>query len=272
MNVLKNIAWTVVIIYLVIIFLLYVLQSKLIFYPGVLAPDFKFNLGPGDEEILLKTSDGENISALFFRKESPDVILYFHGNAGDLGGWQFVAEDFTDLGYNVLIIDYRGYGKSSGKFSEEGFYTDAQTAYDYLIDQGYAPQNILVYGRSIGCGVAVDLASKQICKGLILESPFSSLSKLANEKFPFFFPSLYLKYRFDNIAKISRVKSPVIFLHGSDDTLIPPSHSRRLFETFTGKKKLIIVDRGAHNDLYAFTQYEDFLKGELRSFFQSAEH
>jgi hypothetical protein len=105
---------------------------------------------------------------------------------------------------------------------------------------------------------------------LILESPFSSLSKLATEKFPLFFPSLFLKYRFDNLDKVNLVKSPVIFLHGSDDTLIPASHSHRLFEKFSGKKKLIIVDRGAHNDLHAFTQYEDFLKAELPAFFQSS--
>jgi hypothetical protein len=270
MNVLKSIAWTVVIIYVVVIILLYTLQSKLIFYPGVLARDFSFKLGPDDEEISLKTSDGEQISALFFPNKSHDVILYFHGNAGDLSGWQFVAEDFTALGYNFLIIDYRGYGKSTGKLSERGFYTDAEAAYQYLISNGFGPENILIYGRSIGSGVAVDLASRQPCKGLILESPFSSLSKLATEKFPLFFPSLFLKYRFDNVDKVNLVKSPVIFLHGSDDTLIPASHSHRLFEKFSGKKKLIIVDRGAHNDLHAFTQYEDFLKAELPAFFQSS--
>lgn len=264
---LKSIAWIIVILYCLVIAVLYALQSRLIFYPGFLAEDFKFKLGNNDEELVLKTSDGEHISALFFRYNSPDVILYFHGNAGDLSGWQFVAEDFIPLGYNFLIIDYRGYGKSTGKLSEKGFYLDAQAAYDYLIKKGFAPENILIYGRSIGSGVAVDLASRQRCKGLILESPFSSLAKLANEKFPVFFPSLYLRYRFDNIGKINKVQSPVVFLHGSDDTLIPPGHSRRLFEHFRGKKKLVIVDRGSHNDLHAFHQYEQFLQGELSSFF-----
>ena len=267
MQVLKIIAWIIVIGYGVIMVLLYTLQNRLIFYPGVLPPDFTFKLGADDEEITLKTADGERISALFFSNRSPDVILYFHGNAGDLSGWQFVAGDFTSLGYNCMIIDYRGYGKSTGKLSEKGMYLDADAAYQYLIGKGFTPTNILVYGRSIGSGAAVDLASKRPCKGLILESPFSSLSRLANEKFPLFFPSLLLKYRFDNIGKITQVKSPVIFLHGSDDTLIPYAHSKRLFEKFGGKKKLIIVDRGAHNDLHAFTQYEDFLKGVLPTFF-----
>jgi len=268
MSVLKTIAWIIVAVYGVVLILLYTLQSKLIFYPGVLDPAFAFKLGPSDEEVTIKTSDGERINALFFSNKSRDVILYFHGNAGDLSGWQFVAEDFTELGYNFLIIDYRGYGKSSGKISEKGMYLDAEAARHYLILKGFAPENILVYGRSIGSGVAVDLASRQPCKGLILESPYSSLGKLANEKFPLFFPSLLLKYRFESVQKITNVKCPVIFLHGSDDTLIPASHSRRLFQKFTGKKKLIIVDRGSHNDLHAFTEYEDFLKGVLPSFFQ----
>jgi fermentation-respiration switch protein FrsA (DUF1100 family) len=267
MNVLKIIAWIVVIIYCIVIILLYSLQSKLIFYPGVLSRDFKFNLGSKGQEVFLTAADGEQINGLFFANDSSDVILYFHGNAGDLSGWQFVAEDFTDFGYNFMIIDYRGYGKSSGKPSEEGLYMDAEAALSFLIQKGFAPENILIYGRSIGSGVATDLASKKRCKGLILEAPFTSFLKLANEKFAVFFPSLYLKFKFDNFEKINRVKCPVVFLHGSNDSLVPSSHSEKLFEHFTGKKKMIIVHRGSHNDLNAFKQYEEFLRNVMPSFF-----
>lgn len=271
MDILKTIAWIFIVVYSVIIVLLYTLQTRMIFYPGFLAPDFKYNLGPDDEEVFFKTTDGEQINGLFFRNRSEDVILYFHGNAGDLSGWQFVAEDFSRLGYNFFIFDYRSYGKSSGKLSEKGLYHDAEAAFDFLLEKGFDVKNIIVYGRSIGTGVAVEIATRKKCKGLILEAPFSSLSELANEKFPFFFPSLYLRYRFDNIGKINEVKCPVIFLHGSDDTLIPPSHSARLFEKFTGKKKMIVVDHGSHNDLHAFGQYEDFLKDVLSSFFSATK-
>ena len=268
MSVVKSIAWIFVILYGLVIILFYTLQARLIFYPGRLDPDFKFRLEPTGEEVVLKTADGEQIHGLFFANQSADVILYFHGNAGDLGGWQFVADDFIALGYNFLIIDYRGYGKSSGKITEKGLYLDADAAFDFLLQKGFSPGDILVYGRSVGSGVAVDLAAKQSCKGLILESPFSSLSILANEKLPLFFPSLYLRFRFDNIGKMNRVKCPVIFLHGSDDTLIPPSHSAKLYEKFTGKKKMIIVDHGSHNDLHAFRQYDQFLKDELATYFR----
>jgi fermentation-respiration switch protein FrsA (DUF1100 family) len=248
--------------------LLYTLQTRLIFYPGSLTRDFNFKAGPNTQEIFVKTADGETINGLFFGNSSQDVILYFHGNAGDLSGWQFVAEDFTTLGYNFLIIDYRGYGKSSGYLSEKGLYEDAEAAYDFLIAKGFDAGRIFIYGRSIGSGVAVDLASKRPCKGLILESPFISLGKLGNEKFPFFFPSLYLKFRFNNIGKINNVTCPVVFLHGSDDSLIPPTHSDILFREFKGKKILVKVANASHNDLNAFRQYDEFLKGVLPSFFE----
>jgi fermentation-respiration switch protein FrsA (DUF1100 family) len=268
MHALKMLAGIVIVLYVVVIVVLYTLQSRLIFFPGKLPPDFKFTARDDCQELFLPTRDGERINALFFPNRGNSVILYFHGNAGDLGGWQFVAQDFLSTGCNFLIIDYRGYGKSSGKISENGLYLDADAAYDYLIQKGFAPEDILIYGRSIGSGVAVDLASRKTCKGLILEAPYSSMGKLATEKFPFFFPSLYLQYKFDNLGKINRIKSPVIFLHGLQDNLIPPSHSRRLFETFNGKKKLIEVPGGSHNDLASFTAYVEFLK-TFPAFFQA---
>ncbi len=267
MSILKTSAFFIVAVYCAVILILYVLQTKLIFYPGKLLPAFTFKLGNNGEEIFLNTTDGERINALFFRGSRHDVILYFHGNAGDLSGWQFVAEDFTSLGFNFMIIDYRGYGKSSGIISEQGLYHDAEISFNYLIQKGFLPENILVYGRSVGSGVAVDLASKQPCKGLILEAPYTSLIKLANEKFPFFFPSLYIKFKFDNIRKINKVKCPVIFLHGAKDSLIPVIHTETLFEKFTGKKKKIIIAQGSHNDLHASGEYDQFLKEILPSFF-----
>jgi uncharacterized protein len=268
MAALKGLAWFIVIAYAIIVILLYTLQRRLIFYPGILSADYKFETGDNCEEIILTTNDGESISGLFYTGELPDVIVYFHGNAGDLSGWQYVSEDFTSLGFNFLIIDYRGYGKSTGKITEKGLYRDADAAYQYLLDRGFQADNIIIYGRSIGSGIAVELAARRTAKGLILESPFSSFAALANEKFPLFLPSFYLRFRFDNLRKINKVSYPIIFLHGTDDELIPASHSRKLFGTFKGNKKMILVDRGAHNDLHAFAQYKDFLRDVLPHFFE----
>lgn len=268
MQTLKTLALVIVVLYLVVVVILYVLQTRLIFYPGRLSPSFRFNGSGFGEEIVLETADGERISALYFPGTRAEVILYFHGNAGDLSGWQFVAEDFTVSGYGVLIIDYRGYGKSSGTITERGLYHDADAAYDFLIhNKQVRPDNIIVYGRSIGTGVAVELASKRPIRGLVLEAPYTSFAALANEKLPFFFPSLYLRYRFDNLRKINEVKSPVIFIHGTEDTLIPPVHSEKLFSTFKGKKEMIVINGGSHNDLNDYPAYREFVSETLSHFF-----
>lgn len=259
MHLLRVFAFVCIILYFLIAILLWLFQSRLIFHPGVLSAGYKFTAGRA-HEVFFETSDGERLNGLYFSNGGKHVILYFHGNAGNLSGWQHVAEDFASTGYDFFIIDYRGYGKSSGKITEKGLYLDAQAAYHYLIERGFTPQNILIYGRSLGSGIAVDLASKKPCQGLILESPYASFTRLANEKFPLFFPSLYLNYRFDSMAKINQVRSPVIFVHGADDTLIPAIHSSLLFERFNGKKKLIIVPHGSHNDLNAFREYDKFVR------------
>lgn len=269
MNVLKIFAAIIIVVFVVLVILLYVMQTKLIFYPGKLSQQYKFRLRPGDEEVFINTDDGEKINGLFYRGTRKEVILYFHGNAGDLSGWQFAAEDFTAFDYSVLIIDYRGYGKSSGSISEKGFYEDARASYQFLqLEKGFSYSDIIIYGRSVGTGVAIELAANNSCKGLVLESPYTSLGSLANEKLPFFFPSLYLKFRFNNLAKINLVKCPVVFLHGSKDELIPPSHTEKLFEKFTGEKKMILVDQGSHNDLNAFQEYQIFLSEVLPFFFE----
>lgn len=253
---LKVTALIIIGLYLVVVLLLYLFQAKLIFLPGKLSSNYRFTKAYNSEELMLTTSDHEKINALFFNGTGEDVILYFHGNAGDLSGWQYVAEDFTGLGFSVLIIDYRGYGKSTGTISEKGFYHDAEAAYEYLIEKGYKSEHIIIYGRSIGTGVAVELATRVEVKGVVLESPYTSIAALANEKLPFFFPSLYLKFRFNTLAKLDKIKSPVIFLHGSKDTLIPYSHTEKLYQRFKGSKRMILFPQGTHNDLSSFNEYK----------------
>lgn len=269
MAILQIIAFSTIAICVILILAFYFFQTQIFFYPGKLEKTHRFRLSYRDEEITLGTKDGEKLNALFFRGTRQEVILYFHGNAGDLNGWQFVAEDFTASDYNIFIIDYRGYGKSTGRISEKGFYTDAEAAYYYLITQkDFPPDKIIIYGRSIGTGVAVELATKHPCRGLVLEAPYTSLKKLANEKIPFFRPSWYMRYHFNNLAKINNVKCPVIFFHGSKDTLIPASHTDTLFKTFTGKKEKILVQGGSHNDLNSFREHQMLLMEVMPQFFR----
>ena len=251
---------TLVVIYLAILLLGYLFQSNLIFYPGKLSHDFSFPTEQGASEIFLKTEDGEEINGLYYTGKKEEVILYFHGNAGDLSGWQSVAQDFTTIGYNFLIIDYRGYGKSSGTITEKGLYEDAEAAYQFLINEkNFRPDQIIIYGRSIGTGIAVELATKHTPKVLVLESPYISLKKLGSEKMPYLLPSIILRFHFDNMGKITSVKCPVMFIHGARDTLIPPTHTDKLYEHFTGKKKKVIIQNGSHNDLNDFKEYHEAL-------------
>ncbi len=137
----------------------YFAQTSLYIFSAQACPRFRF--GAGAQEVFLTTHDNETINGLFFTGTRKEVILYFHGNAGDLSTWQYIMADFAQLGYDVMIIDYRGYGKSTGTLSEEGLYADADAAYEYLIGKGFAAQQIIIYGRSVGTGVATDLASRK---------------------------------------------------------------------------------------------------------------
>ena len=268
MKFLQILAFGFIGIYFLGILLLYLFQTRLIFYPGKLSRDVKFDLRPQDEEVFIKCADGITINGIFYRGDRDDVILYFHGNAGDLSGWQFAAEDFYTQGFSVLIIDYRGYGKSEGTISEKGFYADAEAAYGFLVQKkNFNPQDIIIYGRSIGSGVAVHLAATYPNKGLVLEAPYSSLGALADSKVPFFFPSVYLHYTFHNERRINSIRASLIIVHGSADTLIPPSEGKVLYDKFKGRKEFVLVNGGAHNDLGDFPDYKYFLTNTLPRFF-----
>jgi fermentation-respiration switch protein FrsA (DUF1100 family) len=260
MNTLKLLAYTIIGLYFVVVILLYFFQTRLIFFPGKLAANFDLKLKQHQQSVFLKTEDGERIHGVYCKGSRPEVILYFHGNAGDLNGWKFVTEDFTALGYNILIIDYRGYGKSSGSISEQGFYADAEATHSYLLQSKHFQANqIIIYGRSIGTGVAVELASRHGARALVLESPYTSLGSLANEKLPFFFPSLYLRFNFNNLKKIGNITCPVVLVHGTKDELIPAAHSQKLMKAITSEKKLFLIEGGGHNDLNSFQDYGPFL-------------
>ncbi len=269
MEALTYVASGIVMLYIATACLLYFFQTRLLFFPGKLDSDHRYKENPPREEVWLKTDDGETLNALFFPGMSNYVVLYFHGNAGDLSGWQFIAEDLAETGLNLLILDYRGYGKSTGMISEKGFALDADASLRYLIDEKrFREAEIIIYGRSIGTGVAVDLAQNRSIRGLILEAPFSSLGKLANEKLPFFFPSLYLRSKFDNLKKMEKIRCPVAFVHGTADTLIPAAHSRILHEAYSGKKTLVLVPNGDHNGLSEHRAYKEFVRDGLSGFFQ----
>lgn len=249
---------SLVALYLAICALLYVVQERLLFYPEVLPPHYKFSFPHPFDEVSLPV-DGATLHALHFTTHRPKgVVLYLHGNAGSVRSWGSVASDFMAHGYDVLIVDYRGYGKSTGTItSERVLHQDAAAMYAYLLHQ-YPERQIVVYGRSIGTGLAVYLATSRHPKLLILETPYFNLQELALAQFPWV-PSFLFKYPLRTDRWISQVASPIYLVHGTLDEVIPASASARLLPLIRSRHRLFTVEGGGHNDLGSFPQYHDFL-------------
>ena len=262
-KVLFNILLFGVLFYGAICLLMYLFQEKMLFHPQILKPDyeFQFSTPSGFDEIYLEVNDGVKLHGLFFKNENPKgVILYFHGNAGSLVGWGTVALDFIELGYEVLIMDYRGYGKSGGYLKYEMLLEDAQMWYNHLASK-YNQDQIIVYGRSLGTGFAIPLAVQNEPRLLILETPFYSMADLARRHFPGFPHSLLLRFRFPNNKLINHVQCPVYVFHGTQDDVIPYQSAKLLEEAATEAEiEFTTIEGGGHNNLSTYSQYFDRLR------------
>lgn len=194
--------------------------------------------------IKLPTGDGAKISAMWFTNPAARfTILFSHGNAEDLGTVRYDLTELRDAGFNVLGYDYRGYGTSEGKPSERNCYGDVDAAYHHLAETlGIAPSNIIVYGRSVGSGPSVDLASRKPVGGLVIQSGFVSAFRVMTHAkiVPF--------DRFDNLAKMPKVKCPVLVVHGAADTIIAPWHGQKLYDAARSPKQILLVPEADHND------------------------
>ncbi|MBI5242594.1 MAG: alpha/beta hydrolase [Elusimicrobia bacterium] len=219
------------------------------------------------EELSLKTEDEVKIHGWFIPavpfKASPKaepadgplaskglVLLYCHGNAGNISGRAFKANIFHRLGLGVLLFDYRGYGRSEGRPSERGTYLDAEAAYRWLTEERRVPpERILLYGESLGNAIAVETALRHAPKALILESAFTSITDMGKLIFPFLPVRWMTTIRYDNLAKIPSIRCPVLILHSRDDAIVPFEMSRRLFEAAPSPKEFFEM-RGTHDDGY----------------------
>ncbi|HEX7535362.1 MAG TPA: alpha/beta fold hydrolase [Syntrophales bacterium] len=245
----------------------YFRQENMIFYPEALPPDFQYNFPARFDEVTLGV-DGAAINALHFKTDNPKgAIIYFHGNAGNLSGWGEVALDFTRLSYDVLIPDYRGYGKSTGKIRSEGMLQDdAAAAYRYLKER-YPENQIIVYGRSIGTGIAAYLARESKPRMLILESPIFNMRDLAGYHYPLMpgvLVAWILKYPMRTDLWIADVPCPVYLFHGTEDDVVPYNSSERLLKLIKTQSRLITIPGGGHNNLSDSPLYHEELKRILK--------
>ena len=235
-------------ILLVAVFLLlYFLQEKIIFFPTKLSNDHKYSFNIPFEELTLD-SDSEKINSILFTKTAnKGVVLYLHGNAGNLDSWAYVFQDFQDTPYDFWIVDYRGYGKSTGSIqSEDDLHRDAEALYQAAL-QRYKGKDIIIYGRSIGSGVAAKLAKNHPPKMLFLETPYYNFPDLVHSMYPFL-PDFLIRYKLRTDQYIAKTEYPVHLFHGTKDELIPYTSSIRLAE-LSGKITLHTIKGAGHNNI-----------------------
>jgi fermentation-respiration switch protein FrsA (DUF1100 family) len=235
---LARLCLSVAFIYSSIALLAWLLADRMIFLPP--AAQYQDDAGI----LKLRTATGERISAIHLPNPGADyTILYSHGNAEDLGVIRPLLPALRDLGFAVLAYDYRGYGTSEGRPSERASYQDIDAAYEYLtLQRGLPAERILLYGRSVGAGPAVDLAARRPVGGLVLESPFTAAFRVLTRV-----PLLPFD-KFRNLAKLPRVGCPVLVMHGLADDVIPADHGRRLFAAARDPKQALWVPGAGHND------------------------
>ncbi|MBN8622158.1 MAG: alpha/beta fold hydrolase [Flavobacteriales bacterium] len=243
-------------------------QEKVVFLPVILPHDHTYDFENDFEEYLWDTPFDGKINALHFKIQNPKgVIAYFHGNADNLHRWGKIAVEFTKFGYDVLVMDYRGYGKSSGPRNEEYLYSDAQYFYDYAKDN-YGEEKIIVYGRSLGGAFATKIAGENQPKMVILEATFYNLQDIVNRWLPEKVTdkvSPKMTYHFLSNQNILKIKVPLYHFHGTKDSVVPLKSGKKLFEVFEKEhpkipKKFIEIKGGTHEDLIKYDEFIEEMK------------
>jgi pimeloyl-ACP methyl ester carboxylesterase len=242
----------------------YLFQEKLIFQTEKLSAKYKFSFKNSFEEITYKTEDGHSLNALLFKvKDSKGIIYYHHGNAGTLETWGQKASDFLEKGYDFLVYDYRGYGKSTGKIkSEKMLYADATLIYKELL-YDYKERDIIVYGTSLGTGIASFVAQENHPSKLILETPYFNFYKVAKFHYPYLPNTILLNYQFKTNKYLPKVKGDVHLVHGTEDETVP-YRSSLLLEELSDNITLLTIKEGSHNNLNTFKEYHVWLEGILK--------
>jgi pimeloyl-ACP methyl ester carboxylesterase len=258
-----NILWYIIIGYVALCIIIYFIQEKFIFHPEKLPQNFQFKYDRPFKELFLDVERNVRLNGLHFAVENPKgIILYFHGNTRSIKGWAKYSKDFTKYGYDLVMMDYRGFGKSTGKRSEEAMLKDAQFVYKELMKK-YSEDQLIVYGRSIGSGFAVRVASLNTPRFCILDAPYYSFQNISSRYLPFLPIPFLLKYPIRADLWMEYVKCHTYILHGTRDRLIPIKSSERLAAIAPERITLIRVDGGGHNNLPSFPQYHAFLRDIL---------
>lgn len=257
----------VIIAYCAIGIALYYLQEKLMFHPEPLAHDYVFSFDVPFKEVNIPINKTDMLNMVQFYpvdKNRKGVVLYFHGNRGNINRYAKYAVNFTKNGYEVWIADYPGYGKTTGKLSEQNLYMQAREVYK-LANSRYAKDSIILYGKSLGSGIASYLAAKKNCKRLILETPYYSMMSLLQHYAPVYPTGGMSKFKFPTFKYLEETRAPITIFHGNDDNVIPYSNAHRLTKYLKPKDEFIPIENGSHNNLNEFPQFHEKLDSILNS-------
>ena len=253
--------------YGLLVVVVYLMQGRMLYLAEVPSRTLTMtpaNIGMDYQDVSIETTDGVTLHGWFIAGRSSRVLLFFHGNAGNISHRLDSIRQFQDLGLSVLIIDYRGYGQSEGRTTERGIYRDADAAWRYLIeDRGIVASDIIIFGRSLGASVASHLAAQRQPLALVVESSFTSVPDIAQDLYPWL-PARWLS-RLSHATRdyIQDVRCPVLVVHSRDDEIIPFHHGEAIFASANEPRTLLAI-RGTHND--AFLRDEDAYIGGLRTF------
>ena len=250
-------------------------ERRIIYHPYKY-PEGNWEFSPDvvlKNDIHFTADDGVKLHGWYVpSKGSSATLLWFHGNAGNITHRLDNIEMLKPLNLNIFIFDYRGYGKSEGEPNEEGIYLDSQAAYDWLVDvKKTLPQDIILFGRSLGGICAIEIATKNPVAGIILESVFSSAEKMARNIFPVLPLGWAIKSKFDAVGKVPSLKIPKLFLHGTQDEIVPYKMGRELFSAALEPKLFYDIEGGGHNDTFLvggvkyFTAIDEFIKKNVSS-------
>jgi len=229
--------------------LLLVFQGRLIYFPARGVGTDPSLYGMTFAEVEVTAADGVRLHGWWLpAAEAEGVVLFSHGNAGNIEGRIGSARAFLEMGLSVLLYDYRGYGRSAGRPSEEGLYLDAEAFHDHLVqEEGFDPTRLLLYGESLGSAVSVELARRRPVAGLILESAFTSMADAGATHYPWLPVRLILRHHYENVAKIGDLGVPILLVHSPSDEIVPFSHAEALFAAAESPKELLRT-AGGHND------------------------
>jgi fermentation-respiration switch protein FrsA (DUF1100 family) len=244
-------AKTLLVLYGLTATIMFLCQRRILFRPDRTAPDLGRAGVPGVRTMTVTTPDGLDLLAWYMppARNNESVVLYLHGNAGHIGHRGFRLELFERLGWGALLLEYRGYGGNPGRPSEAGLTIDARAGLAALLAMGIAPSRVVLYGESLGSGLAARLATEQPVRAVLLESPYTSITDIARSRYPFLPVRWLLLDHFDSVRVVGGARAPVLVMHGARDRIVPLAMGRAVFAAAPVPKELWIAPHAGHIDL-----------------------